>query len=59
MVVCECCGGNCDAGDVIGGICLDCIEDEKQKETKKESLAKMINTDSSQLEFKLKGRLCD
>lgn len=58
MKVCNCCGGNCDSGEVIGGICLDCIEIENQKRARNDSLARMINTDPFQIEFKSKGELC-
>lgn len=26
MMTCECCGANCDSGEIVGGICLDCAE---------------------------------
>ena len=25
---CDKCGGNCDAGELIGGICPECLEEE-------------------------------
>lgn len=58
MITCERCGGNCDNGEVTGGICLECIEDERQKMIQTAAMAKMINSQPYQLEFKLKGGTC-
>ncbi|EOT29438.1 hypothetical protein C805_00021 [Eubacterium sp. 14-2] len=34
MVVCEICGGNCDHGELVQGICPECREKEEKKEKK-------------------------
>lgn len=26
VVTCECCGANCDSGEIVGGVCSDCLE---------------------------------
>lgn len=45
MLKCRICGGNCDPGDLIGGICDDCRM-EKTKEEKRQDemnrLSRMI-----------------
>ena len=53
MVICECCGANCDAGELIGGICLDCLEQEKQDQKKISIISKMLNSPSYQMELNL------
>lgn len=30
MVVCEICGGNCDNGELVQGICPECLEKESE-----------------------------
>lgn len=32
MYRCTRCGGICDPGELIGGICFDCRQEEKRKE---------------------------
>lgn len=30
MVVCESCGGNCDHGELVQGVCPECLEEERK-----------------------------
>ena len=53
MVVCEKCGGNCDNGELIGGTCPECIEEERQRQIRQDSVIKMMNSQSYQMELRL------
>lgn len=55
MVVCRCCGGNCDNGELVGGICPECIEEERKKNIRAESVSRMLNSQSSQMELRIRG----
>ena len=53
MVMCDRCGANCDVGEVVGGICLDCLDQEKQNQSKSSRIAKLLNSPSYQMELNL------
>ena len=53
MVVCSVCGGNCDNGELVGGICLECLEEEQQRQIRASSVAKMMRSQSYQMELRL------
>lgn len=53
MVTCKCCKGNFDNGELTGGICPECIEEEKQRQIRAESVYKMMNSQSYQMEMRL------
>ena len=36
MYICDRCGCWCDAGEIHGGICDDCLEESRQKEIRAE-----------------------
>lgn len=55
MVVCKVCGGNFDNGELVGGVCRECIEEERQQRIRSESVVKMMNSQAHQLELKLEG----
>ncbi len=55
MVVCRVCGGNFDNGELVGGVCQECIEEERQQHIRAESVSKMMNSQAHQLELKLEG----
>lgn len=55
MVVCEICGGNCDHGELIQGICSECLE-LKEKEIARNALSeKLLKSDFFQMSFELNG----
>ncbi len=55
MIVCEVCGGNCDNGEVIQGICLECRE-LKEKEIARDILSeKLLHSDFHQMGLGLEG----
>lgn len=53
MVKCKVCGGNYDNGELTGGVCLECLEEERQRQIRAESVAKMLNSQSCQLELSI------
>ena len=59
MVVCSVCGGNCDNGELVGGVCPECIEEERQRRIRSESVIKMMHSQSYQMELSLEGMKSD
>lgn len=53
MVVCEKCRGNYDNGELVGGIYLECREEERQRQIRASAIARMINSRSYQMELRL------
>lgn len=53
MVICERCGGYCDNGELIGGICPECLEEEQQEQIREDTLIKIMNSPSYQMELEL------
>lgn len=53
MVVCEKCGGNCDNGELVGGICPECLEEERQRQIRQDSVIKIMHSQSYQMELRL------
>lgn len=51
MVTCRKCGGNCDNGEVIGGVCLECLEEERMELARETSMARMLNGIAVQMEI--------
>lgn len=57
MVTCKRCGGNYDNGELIGGKCLECLEEERQEQIRSNAVAKIMNSPSYQMELNLEA-LC-
>lgn len=55
MVVCRECGGNFDNGELVGGICAECLEMEEQRQIRAQSVIKMMHSQSYQMELRLEG----
>lgn len=53
MVVCKQCRGNCDNGELVGGICLECLEEERQGQIRAATVARMLNSPSYHMEMSL------
>ena len=53
MVKCEICGGNCDNGELVGGKCSECLEEERQRQARADTVAKMLNSQTEQMEMEL------
>ncbi|MCM1200229.1 MAG: hypothetical protein NC548_31360 [Lachnospiraceae bacterium] len=55
MVICKVCGGNYDNGELIGGVCPECIEEEHQRQIRASTVAKMMSSQSYQMELRLEA----
>lgn len=53
MVICKRCGGNYDNGELIGGICPDCIEEEMNEQIRADSVIKIMSSPYHQMELEL------
>lgn len=51
--ICVRCHGNCDAGELIGNVCMDCIEEDKQKQMRITRVVRIINSPFEQMELNL------
>ena len=43
MEICRICKGNCDSGELVGGICPECLEEERRDQERKGILGRMLN----------------
>lgn len=50
---CAICHGNCDAGELINGICIECLAIEQQNMMRTSTITKIINSPSYQMELNL------
>ena len=48
MRTCSVCGGDCDAGELIGGFCYGCRRDKKESSVKKQ-MDRLLNSPSKQM----------
>lgn len=55
MVKCKICNGNCDPGEVVGGVCMECAEEEQQRQIRAAFVARMINSPFRQMELRLES----
>lgn len=46
---CDKCGCLCDPGDLRGGICDDCREDEQKKEDNRKMMLQMMHGEARQM----------
>lgn len=42
MRTCRVCTGLCDSGDLIGDVCTDCIEEQREEEDRREQTCRML-----------------
>lgn len=59
MVVCRLCNGNFDNGELIGGICQECREEEKQRQLRVSNVAEMMHGPSEQMELNLEEMISE
>ena len=53
MVTCKRCGGNYDNGELVCGVCTDCLEEERQEQIRTSAVARIMNSPSYQMELNL------
>lgn len=53
MVTCNRCCGNYDNGELISGICTDCLEEDRQEQIRYSAVAMIMNSPSYQMELNL------
>ena len=51
MEICRRCKGNCDSGELVGGICTECLEKDRHEQERADRLARMMNSPSFQMEM--------
>lgn len=44
MYKCDVCKGNCDCGELIGGVCLECLENQKQEQLANTKIIRMLHS---------------
>lgn len=45
MIVCRRCGGRCDNGEIVKGICLECAEEERQQQIRAREVSMIMMED--------------
>lgn len=53
MVVCESCGGNCDHGELVQGVCPECLEEERKRKENAALLEKLEGSSFWQMELEV------
>lgn len=53
MEKCKVCGGNCDNGELIGGVCPECLEEERQRQKRADVVARIMNSPAEQMELEV------
>lgn len=43
MIVCERCGGNCDPGEIVQGICLECMEEQRMEIVRSSKITRLMS----------------
>lgn len=51
MPKCRRCDGNCDPGELIGGVCIECLEEEAQAQKRVDAAVRLINSPCRQMEL--------
>lgn len=57
-IECPICHGRCDPGEMIGGICLECREEEEEEQriVRRDNVVSMMNSPFKQLELNFGGK---
>lgn len=50
---CKICNGTCDPGELVGGVCRECAEEERQRQITANSVAKMMSSQSYQMRMEV------
>lgn len=49
--MCSRCMGRCDPGEIIGTVCVECLEAEKQEQLRMGAVTRMLNSPAYQMEL--------
>ena len=52
---CSVCGGNCDPGELVGGICLDCLEEQRIAVVMQNKAVSLLNARWEQMKLDFGG----
>ena len=55
-IECPICHGRCDPGEMIGGVCLECREEERQQIIRRRSVAQIMSSPCYQMEMQLEAK---
>lgn len=53
---CEICHGNCDVGELVGGVCPECLEEQRRQIVARNKVRRLVNAPYEQLEFDFGGK---
>lgn len=51
MEICRICKGNCDSGELTGGICPECLEAERKEQERADEIGRMLRSPFFQMEI--------
>ena len=52
---CSVCGGNCDPGELVGGVCLDCLEEQRIAIVTQDKAVSLLNAPWEQMKLEFGG----
>ena len=52
---CSVCGGNCDPGELVGDICLDCLEEQRVTIVMQNKAVSLLNAPWEQMKLEFGG----
>ena len=52
---CSICGDNCDPGELVGGICLDCLEEQRVAIVMQDKAVSLLNAPWEQMKLEFGG----
>lgn len=52
---CKVCHGTCDPGELIGGVCRECADEEQQRQIRTSAVVKMMNSQYYQMGLRLEA----
>lgn len=51
MEICRICKGNCDSGELFGGVCTECLESERKEQERADEIGRMLRSPFFQMEI--------
>ena len=52
---CDVCHGNCDAGELVNGVCPECLEEQRHRIVAGDKVRRMLNAPYEQMKLDLVG----